>query len=254
MEVKTGSPSRRGTIPPDREAYDPSWYTWSALFRSLASGNELDGRRYVHMQGIANEEKDYAKCVRNRDWLLSYSPIVNFMRMHVQKLGGEFNAKNITCARCDTMTTLKQGGFSPDHGILLCMNHVKKRKAVEDLMAHEMVHAYDMLRFNFDQKSLKHAACTEVMRTPRCLFEHDTDIILQIRAITLSGECRWWREFKEKANMSINMHFQDCVREKAVRSVMARPFCKDDLEAVKVVNSAWESCFSDTRPFDEIYR
>lgn len=35
---------------------------------------------------------------------------------------------------------------------------------------------------------------------------------------------------------------------------MQRPNCKDDVQAVKVVNEVWDSCFRDTRPFDEIYR
>jgi mitochondrial inner membrane protease ATP23 len=39
-----------------------------------------------------------------------------------------------------------------------------------------------------------------------------------------------------------------------VQSVMNRPACKDDVQAIKVVNEVWDSCFSDTRPFDEIYR
>lgn len=35
---------------------------------------------------------------------------------------------------------------------------------------------------------------------------------------------------------------------------MNRPSCKDDVHATKVVNEVWDSCFADTRPFDEIYR
>jgi inner membrane protease ATP23 len=35
---------------------------------------------------------------------------------------------------------------------------------------------------------------------------------------------------------------------------MGRPECKDDVQAAKVVNEVWDSCFADTRPFDEIYR
>lgn len=54
--------------------------------------------------------------------------------------------------------------------------------------------------------------------------------------------------------MAFTNHHQDCVRRRAVRSVMARPHCKDDVHAVKVVNEVWDSCFNDTRPFDEIYR
>jgi inner membrane protease ATP23 len=47
---------------------------------------------------------------------------------------------------------------------------------------------------------------------------------------------------------------QECVRRRAALSVAARPSCKDDVQAVRVVNEVWDSCFYDTRPFDEIYR
>jgi inner membrane protease ATP23 len=36
--------------------------------------------------------------------------------------------------------------------------------------------------------------------------------------------------------------------------MQARPQIKDEAHAKKVVNEVWESCFNDTRPFDEIYR
>ena len=37
-------------------------------------------------------------------------------------------------------------------------------------------------------------------------------------------------------------------------SVKMSEDCKDDSQAVNVVNEVWDSCFADTRPFDEIYR
>ena len=54
--------------------------------------------------------------------------------------------------------------------------------------------------------------------------------------------------------MAFTNHHQDCVRRRAIFSVMNRPNCKDDVQAAKVVNEVWESCFRDTRPFDEIFR
>ena len=101
----------------------------------------------------------------------------------------------------------------------------------------EMVHAYDHLRFkvNWDE-NLRHAACTE------------------IRASSLSGECRWAREFFTRGQWKLTQQHQECVRRRATLSVAGRPFCKDDVQAAKVVNEVWDSCFADTRPFDEIYR
>lgn len=105
-------------------------------------------------------------------------------------------------------------------------------------MTHEMVHAYDYLRFkvDFETHDLRHAACTE------------------IRASSLSGECRFWREFWHRAQWKVTYQHQECVRRRAAISVSKRPNCKDDVEAAKVVNEVWDSCFADTRPFDEIYK
>ncbi|KAL9002814.1 MAG: hypothetical protein Q9188_004276 [Gyalolechia gomerana] len=84
--------------------------------------------------------------------------------------------------------------------------------------------------------NLRHAACTE------------------IRASTLSGECRWLREFWDRGQWKFTQQFQECIRRRAALSVAKRPECKDTVQAVKVVNEVWDSCFPDTRPFDEVYR
>ena len=100
-----------------------------------------------------------------------------------------------------------------------------------------MVHAYDHLRFKVNwTEDLRHAACTE------------------IRASSLSGECRFMREFLSRGQWKLTQQHQECVRRRATQSVAARPYCKDDVQAAKAVNEVWESCFRDTRPFDEIYR
>lgn len=100
-----------------------------------------------------------------------------------------------------------------------------------------MVHAYDHLRYQVDWAAdLRHAACTE------------------IRASSLSGECRFLREFWTRGQWSLTRQHQRCVKRRAVISVAARPFCADRQQAERVVDEVWESCFKDTRPFDEIYR
>ena len=70
----------------------------------------------------------------------------------------------------------------------------------------------------------------------------------------LSGECRWARETFTRGNWTLTQQFQDCVRQRAIASVMARPRCRDDVQAAKVVNQGWDSCFSETRRFEEVYR
>jgi inner membrane protease ATP23 len=70
----------------------------------------------------------------------------------------------------------------------------------------------------------------------------------------LSGECRFSREFFGRKQFKLNEQFQECVRRRATTSLQARPQIRDEAHAKEVVNRVWESCFSDTRPFDEVYR
>ena len=122
--------------------------------------------------------------------------------------------------------------------LMVCrmMFKTKCRKRTNQFVL-EMVHGYDHLRFKMQWKNnLRHAACAE------------------IRASSLSGECRWTQEFFTKHNFKLTQQHQECVRRRAALSLRARPDCKDDLHAAQMVNEVWESCFADTRPFDEIYR
>jgi mitochondrial inner membrane protease ATP23 len=196
---------------------------------------------------------DCARCEQHRDYLLRYSPIIRYMTDNIRRLGGDIGRHNVRCRTCKTGML---GGFDHKYGIMLCANWVEKRSILEDVMAHEMVHAYDHLRFKttLDHTAdLRHIACSEVGGA-----EGEWGQIRlterQIRASNLSGECRWANEFFRNKVLAFTNHHQDCVRRRAVYSVKNRPNCKDDLEAVKVVNEVWDSCFRDTRPFDEIYR
>ncbi|MCJ1360216.1 MAG: Mitochondrial inner membrane protease atp23 [Icmadophila ericetorum] len=236
-----------------------SWSRWRNWF-SLVSGSMTDEGReqYREARNLRWEEVDCKKCEKDRDYLLQYStfclparrtvglgaqvnsvveltgPIILFMREKMNQMGGDVHNGNIRCRRCPTR---QSGGFDPEFGILICANEIRNRGHLEDTMAHEMVHAYDHLRFKVDwYNDLRHAACTE------------------IRASSLSGECRWSREFFTRNQWNLTQQHQECVRRRATLSVSGRPICKNQTQAAKVVNEVWDSCFADTRPFDEIYR
>lgn len=81
------------------------------------------------------------------------------MRENIQKLGQDINPSNTRCKRC---TTAQSGGFDSDYGILICANQLRNQGHLEDTLAHEMIHAWDHLRFKVDRRNLRHAACTEV--------------------------------------------------------------------------------------------
>ena len=259
---------------PAKTGYTPgedSTTRWRNFFSLLAGNMTPEGKaQYKRDRDIRHEDADCRRCEKHRDFLLKYSmttppaqacaqcyargvsgfllvvilhcneliafigPIIRFMRDNIKNLGGDINENNIHCRRC---TVRSSGGFDPHFGIRLCANEMRNRGHVEDTMAHEMVHAWDHLRFKVDwQNNLRHVACSE------------------IRASSLSGECRFLREFHTRGQWKVTQQHQECVRRRAALSVMARPGCEGEEHAKKVVNEVWESCFVDTRPFDEIYR
>lgn len=236
---------------------DPSFYNWRTFFSILAGQATPDDRRaYFLARDTLNEDRDIARVEAHRDWLFTNSPIVRFMREEVQKLGGDIGPHNVRCRRC---TTAQGGGIDQDYGVLICANHMRNRGHVEDTLAHEMVHAYDYLRFKVDRWNLRHQACTEVcwvlVRNGFWGQQANSPCpLLQIRASTLSGECRFTREFFTRNQWHLTSQLQDCVRRRATLSLMARPGVKDDVHAARLVNEVWDNCFVDTRPFDEIYR
>ncbi|CAN8097505.1 unnamed protein product [Discula destructiva] len=233
---------------PARTGFNPATNHWITLFHALTGSITPEGLfHYRESRYRAHEARDVARAEQYRDWLLRWSPTVTFLNDKIADLnhGRRMDAANILCRRCPARLTAgggverQSGGFEPAHGILVCANEVRDRGHLEDVLAHEMVHAYDFLRWEVDfrgQRDLKQAACTE------------------IRASMLSGECRFTREFWTRSNWKVTEQFQNCVRRRAVQSMMARPWVKDGVQAVKTVNEVWDSCFSDTRPFDEVYR
>ncbi|KAI6785784.1 mitochondrial inner membrane protease ATP23 [Emericellopsis cladophorae] len=231
---------------PARTGFDPQMKWWMNYFNVLTGKMTKEGMfHFRESRYRVHEERDCKRCDEYRDWLFNYSPIIRFLSEKTGDLNGRLDKSNVVCRRCparldeDGNVHRQSGGFSPDHGILLCANEVRDRKHLEDTLAHEMIHAWDHLRWKVDwvgDKDLKHAACTE------------------IRASMLSGECRWTKEFFTRGQWGVTQQFQDCVRRRAVQSVMARPRCKDEEHATKVINSVWDSCFADTRPFDDVYR
>ncbi|THX10602.1 hypothetical protein D6D17_03841 [Aureobasidium pullulans] len=219
---------------PATQTPDKDFYTWSTFFSILTGGATPQEREaYFDIKDEINEERDIQRAEKDRKWLLEYSPIVRFMRHNINLLGHDLNESNMRVKRC---TTQQSGGFDPEFGILLCANKFRNRGHMEDTMAHEMVHAYDHLRFKLDPLDLRHAACME------------------IRASTISGECRFGREFFTRGQWNITQQLQECVRRRATLSVANRPSCKDQAHAARVVDEVWDSCFNDTRPFDEIYK
>ncbi|KAG7527259.1 hypothetical protein FFLO_07111 [Filobasidium floriforme] len=176
-------------------------------------------------------EGDWNQCEKWKTGLMKSSPAVVFMMKHLTLSGCPFTAASIQCHPCPPT---RSGGFSPDHGILLCQDRFFSKRHMEDTIVHEMIHAFDHCRFEVDWGNLRHHACSE------------------IRSANLSGDCKWTRELR-RGFYSFSKQHQACVKRRAVLSVEANPNCADKAMAERAVNEVWDSCFKDTRPFDEIY-
>jgi len=153
---------------PERTGYHPDKYLvnlWNIITNKMTPEGQENYREAAY---IKNEARDCARCEEWRDYSFKYSPMVRFMQKHIQELNGDLNAENVLCRRCPARRTengaiaRQGGGFSPAHGILICANEMRDRKHLEDTLSHEMVHAWDHLRWKVDWGDLRHAACTEV--------------------------------------------------------------------------------------------
>ncbi|KAJ1922294.1 Mitochondrial inner membrane protease atp23 [Mycoemilia scoparia] len=206
---------------------------WGSYFGQLTgmglSKEELAERESKKI--LEAEELACKRCEQWRDELLQSSPIVKFMKDHLSRSGYEITSENMPCTKCDES---RSGGFSPEYGIDLCWNGFFSKDHMEDTMAHEMIHAYDHCNFKVNWLNLEHHACSE------------------IRAASLSGDCRLLRELKRGHYGFIKQH-QKCVKRRAILSLLSNPSCKSKEDAERAVNKVFDSCFNDTRPFDEIY-
>ena len=157
---------------PARTGFDPKTAWWVNYFHILTGRVNEEGKfHYREWRARVHEERDCRQCEKWRDWCLSHSPTVVFLRQKIRDLGGELDRDNVVCRRCPARLTedgavhRQSGGFSPQHGVLICANEVRDRAHLEDSLAHEMVHAWDTLRWKVDwvgDRDLRHAACTEV--------------------------------------------------------------------------------------------
>jgi len=171
-------------------------------------------------------------CDKWKTQLTHYSPSVVFMLKHLKLSGCAVPAGNILCSPCDNS---RSGGFSPEAGVVvLCAGQFSNKKHMENTLVHELVHMYDHCKFKVDWTNLRHHACSE------------------IRANSLSGDCKFTREFR-RGFIAFSKQHQTCVRRRAVISVKSNPACPNEAAAERAVNEVWESCFNDSRPFDEIY-
>ncbi|XP_068664905.1 mitochondrial inner membrane protease ATP23 [Aristolochia californica] len=156
------------------------------------------------------------------------TPTVRFLREHLEKAGCIFGKKFIKPVNCDKQIS---GGYVRGEGILVCSNHMNLQDDVDQVLIHELIHAYDDCRAkNLDWSNCVHHACSE------------------IRAGHLSGDCHYKRELL-RGYIKLRGHEQECVKRRVMKSVVANPYCSE-VAAKDAMEAAWDVCYNDTKPFD----
>ena len=173
------------------------------------------------------------KCEGELKDIAKKTPMVRFLLEALDKAGCPVNRDFFEVQYCSQAVL---GGFRPDQGVVLCHNNLMSRTDMENMLTHELVHAYDHCRNkHMNWLDVKQHACSEV------------------RASNLSGDCHWVNEmFRGYAFAGFANGHQKCVRRRAELSTAMNPRCADAEEAKNAVDAVFAQCFKDTRPFDDI--
>jgi len=209
---------------------------------AASAAESSDAARLARRDFLANlapgDSAEQSKCQSLVDKALTSCPKVKFMRDALKALGVRAtDAEFVTCAHCPDGAAAA-GGYLPDYRlVVLCQQWVAKAPAeVENTLVHEMVHAYDDARAHINWMDLTHHACTE------------------IRAASLSGDCNFRREL-DRGNIlptRISGAGARCIRRRAELSVAMHPECPDTSAAAQAVARAWDTCYADKAPFDDV--
>ena len=146
----------------------------------------------------------------------------------------DFSRDRIRLVECGP--SLGNGGFTPTNGsVLLCRNHLRHQRLLEDTVVHELVHVYDHCR-QLHGKPLDHSDCVQSACT-------------EVRAAALSGDCEWKQELLrgQLKNLAPGGE-RRCARRRATLSVALNPNC-GPRRAKQAVDAVFNDCVRDRAPF-----
>lgn len=172
------------------------------------------------------------KCQIMLQFAMETSPYAKLLLSAMKNSGCKlFKDRHFSCEDCDGTVS---GGFDASSSqIVLCQNNIRHQSHMNRVVTHELVHAFDHCRADVDWfNNLRHLACSE------------------IRAANLSGDCSFSTE-AARFNFGLKQHHQDCVRGRAIRSILAVRKIGQE-EAEKIVNEVFNTCFNDHAPFGRI--
>ncbi|XP_028255051.1 mitochondrial inner membrane protease ATP23 homolog isoform X1 [Parambassis ranga] len=172
------------------------------------------------------------KCQAMLHFAMETSPYAKLLLGAMKNSGCKvFKERHFSCEDCSGTVS---GGFdAASSQIVLCQNNIHQQSHMNRVVTHELIHSFDHCRAHVDWfNNLRHLACSE------------------IRAANLSGDCSFINEVS-RLNFGLKEHHQECVRGRALRSILAvRKISRE--EAEKIVDEVFDSCFNDHAPFGRI--
>ncbi|XP_074590406.1 mitochondrial inner membrane protease ATP23-like [Curcuma longa] len=188
----------------------------------------MDGAEEGMSSTGAGGSMSHKECVDGITKSLQH-PTVRFLREKMEQAGCPVWGRLLMAITCKGQTSA--GGYSSGRGITICCNHMSFQNEIDQVIIHELIHAYDDCRAkNLDWTNCAHHACSE------------------IRANHLSGDCHYKRELL-RGFLKIRGHEQECVRRRSLKSVQSNPHCSD-ITAKDAIEAIWGICYNDTTPFD----
>ncbi|TPX35734.1 hypothetical protein SmJEL517_g01958 [Synchytrium microbalum] len=218
------TPEEPTSAPPETDA---AFTRWRNALSSLLTPSPSPLLKDETTDDPSKTAKDHERCEKWKEYLLKNSPVITFLHT---SLPAPLTPSHFVCMPCPPTIS---GGFAPSIGIVLCQNRLVSQRHLEDTLAHELVHVYDHETTSVKWDSCEQYACSE------------------IRAASLSGECRFMREVR-RGFVGFNKGHQSCVKRRATLALSHVPQCQGVL-AEDAVRNVWSRCFADTAPFDEIY-
>nr|SVE74422.1 EOG090X0CKN [Daphnia barbata] len=184
----------------------------------------------VALFGAGQDNTEKTACERNVYNCFLNSPLVKLMYSALKASGCEIDLRrHIACEVCDVKVS---GGYDPMlNQIVVCQNVARSKGMVQGILTHEMIHMFDACRHELNFKDLNHLACTEIRAAnlTHCSF----------MSAVVQGDASFIRIQKQHA---------ECVRNKALASVLAvRPGVTKE-EALAAVDKVFLKCYSDLEP------
>ena len=83
------------------------------------------------------------KCESELDDISRKASMVRFLLEALEEAGCPVIRSSFEVQRCNKAVL---GGFRPDEGVVLCHNNLTNRTDMENMLTHELIHAYDHCR------------------------------------------------------------------------------------------------------------